>query len=42
MSETNVGLDFLDQRIIQAVKENMTKTLEIKLAKKKEIETVRW
>lgn len=37
LSETNVGLAFLDERITQAVKENMTKNLETKPAKKKEM-----
>lgn len=37
LSETNVGLAFLDERITQAVKENTTKNLETKPAKKKEV-----
>ena len=35
LSETNVGLAFFDERITQADKENMTKNLETKPAKKK-------
>ncbi|GBM99756.1 hypothetical protein AVEN_268025-1 [Araneus ventricosus] len=37
LSETNVGLAFLDKRITQADKENMIKNLETKSAKKKEM-----
>ncbi|CAH0561738.1 unnamed protein product [Brassicogethes aeneus] len=37
LSETNVGLAFFDERITHAVKENMTKYLETKPAKKKEM-----
>ena len=36
LSETNVGLAFLDECITQAVKENMTKNFEPKPAKKKQ------
>lgn len=37
LSETNVGLAFLDERITQTEKENMTKNLETKPSKKKEL-----
>ena len=41
LSEINVGLAFLDERITQVDKENMTKNLETNPAKKKRNETIR-